>query len=78
MDELKGVKFDDYKELVVVKDADQDVMILAKEDGGKLSELLVLVSGDDNVLVSVEGRFTMEDLESLSELDGLDALEGVL
>ena len=78
MDELKGVKFDDYKELVVVKDSDQDVMVLAKEDGGKLSELLVIVSGDDNVLVSVEGKFTMEDLEKLSDLDGMDALEGVL
>jgi len=78
MDELKGVKFDDYKELVVVKEADQDVLVLAKEDGGKLSEFLVLVSGDDNVLVSIEGKFTMEDLEALSDMDGLEALEDVL
>ena len=78
MDELKGVDFDDYKELVVVKEADQEVLILAKEEDGKLSELLVLVGGDENVLVSVEGRFTMEDLNALSDLDGLEALGGVL
>jgi len=78
MDELKGVKFDGYKELVVVKEADQEVLILAKEEGGKLAELLVLVGGEENVLVSVEGMFTMEDLESLSELDGLDVLDDVM
>ncbi len=77
MEELKGADFGDYKELVVVKEADQEVLILAKEDEGKLTELLVLVGGEDNVLVSIEGRFTMEDLASLSELEGLESLEEV-
>ena len=74
MDELKGVEFDDYKELVVVKEADQEVLVLAKEEDGKIHELLVLVGGEDNVLVSVEGNFTMDDLEALGDLDGLDKL----
>lgn len=78
MNELKGVKFSDYKELVVVKESDQDVLVLAKEEDGKMRELLVVVSGDDNVLVSVEGKFSMEDLEGLSGLDGLDALGDIL
>ena len=75
MDELKGVEFDDYKELVVIKEADQEVLILAKEEDGKLRELLVLVGGEDNVLVSVEGNFTMNDLEVLGDMDGLDMLD---
>jgi hypothetical protein len=78
MEELKGVKFDDYKELVVVKEADEEVLVLAKEADGKIAELLVLVGGEDNVLVSVEGKFTMEDLASLSDLEGLEALGEVL
>jgi hypothetical protein len=78
MEELKGVEFDDYKELVVVKEADQEVMVLAKEEDGRLSELLVLVGGEDNVLVSVEGNFTMKDLEALGELEGLDQLGDIL
>jgi hypothetical protein len=77
MDELKGVEFDDYKELVVVKEADQEVLVLAKEEDGKIRELLVLVGGEDNVLVSVEGKFTMEDLEALGDLDGLDHLDDI-
>ncbi|MFC2116895.1 DUF4252 domain-containing protein, partial [Bacteroidota bacterium] len=78
MDELKGVEFDEYKELVVVKEADQDVLILAKEENGRLAELLVLVSGEENVMVSIEGNFTMDDLEALSDLEGLDVLDDVL
>ena len=78
MEELKGVDFDEYKELVMVKEADQEVMVLAKEEAGKLLELLVLVGGKENVLVSIEGKFTMEDLEVLSDLDGLDILDKVL
>ena len=75
MEELKGVEFEDYKELVVVRESDQEVLVLAKEANGKLAELLVLVGGEDNVLVSVEGSFTMDDLDALSDLDGLDALD---
>jgi hypothetical protein len=78
MEELKKASFEDYKELVVVKEADQEVLILAKEEGGKLLELLVLVGGEENVMVSVEGKFTMEDLEALGDLEGLDALENIL
>lgn len=77
MDELKGVEFDDYKELVVVKEADQEVLVLAKEEDGRLRELLVLVGGEENVLVCVEGDFTMKDLEALSDLDGLDSLDEI-
>ena len=78
MDELKGVEFDDYKELVVVREADQEVLVLAKEEDGRLQELLVLVGGEDNVLVSVEGNFTMKDLEALGELEELDRLGEIL
>jgi hypothetical protein len=78
MEELKGAEFDDYKELVVVKEASQEVLVLAKEEEGKIRELLVLVGGEENVLVSVEGKFTMDDLEALGELEGLEQLEDIL
>ena len=52
-------------------------MILAKEEYGKIRELLVVVGGEENVLVSVEGKFTMDDLEALGDLDGLDKLDDI-
>ena len=77
MDELEGVEFDEYQELVVVKEAKEEVLVLAREEDGKLAELLVIVSGDENVLVSIEGLFTMDDLESLSKLEALEGLGGL-
>ena len=78
MDEVKAADLDAYKELVVVKESDEEVLILAKEDGNELKELLILVSGKDNVMVSVEGRFTMADLEELSQLEGLEGLDKII
>ena len=77
MRELEGMNFEEYEELMVVKEADEEVMILAREVDGKLAELLVIVSGDENVLVSIEGRFSMKDLASLSMLEGLEGLGGL-
>lgn len=80
-DELQGsMDFSAYKELVVVKESDQDVRVLAKDENGRLSELLVIVGGDDNVLVWIEGDFTLEELSELSQLggiEGLDVLKGM-
>jgi len=75
-DELKkNMDFNKYKELVVVKEKDQDVWIIAREQNERIAELLVIVGGEENVLVWIEGNFTFEDLSELSELEGLEQLE---
>ena len=75
-DELQGsMDFSVYKELVVVKESDQDVRVLARDSNGRLSELLVIVGGDDNVLVWIEGDFTLEELSQLSQLGGIEGLD---
>jgi len=75
-DELKkDMDFGEYKELVVVKEKDQDVWVLAREKNGRLGELLVIVGGEENVLVWIEGDFTLEELGELSNLGGIDHLD---
>jgi hypothetical protein len=75
-DELKkDMNFSEYKELIVVKEKDQDVRVVARENGGRLSELLVIVGGKDNVLVWIAGDFTFEELGNLSNLGGIDQLK---
>jgi len=75
-DELKkNMDFNKYKELVVVKEKDQDVWIIAREQNERIAELLVIVGGEENVLVWIEGNFTFEDLSELSEIEGLEQLE---
>jgi len=74
-DELKtDMDFSAYVELVVVKEKDQDVWIVAKENNGSMEELLVIVGGEENVLVWIEGDFTFAELAELGKLDGFDHL----
>ena len=74
-DELKkDLDFSDYMELVVVKEKDQDVWIIARENNGRMAELLIIVGGEENVLVWIEGDFTFEELAELGGIDGLEHL----
>jgi len=74
-EELKAdLDFSDYKELVVVKEKDQDVWIVARENNGRMAELLIIVGGEDNVLVWIAGDFTFEELAELSKINGLEHL----
>jgi len=63
-----------YKLLLEVHDADEDVYIAAREKNGKLRDLIVVVGGDDNVLVHVRGRMDSDLLENLAEVAGVDEL----
>jgi hypothetical protein len=74
-DELKqDMDFSKYAELVTVKEKDQDVRIIARENNNRIAELLIVVGGEDNVLVWIEGNFTFDELSELSEIEGLDKL----
>ena len=64
-----------YKMLLEVHDGDEDVIIAAREKNGKLRDLIVVVGGDDNVLVHVRGRMESNLLENLAAVAGVDELE---
>ena len=64
----------DYKLLLEVHDADEDVIIAAREKNGKLRDLIVVVGGDENVLVHVRGRMESDLLENLAAVAGVDEL----
>ena len=63
-----------YKMLMEVHDGDEDVIIAAREKDGKLRDLIVVVGGDENVLVHVRGRMDSDLLENLAEVAGVDEL----
>ena len=78
-DELKGkADFDEYKELMTIKEKDENVRIMARENGGTIKELLMLVNGtDENVLIFMDGSFLLKDLASMGSLnvEGIDHLK---
>ncbi|MCK5692126.1 MAG: DUF4252 domain-containing protein [Bacteroidales bacterium] len=63
-----------YKLLMEVHDEDEDVIIAAREKNGKLRDLIVVVGGDENVLVHVRGRMDCDLLENLAGVAGVDEL----
>jgi hypothetical protein len=72
-DEIKGdLKTDDFAEVMTVDDGGETVRMWMKADKGQVLEFLLIVGGDDNVLVYITGNFNMSDLEGLAESFGDD------
>ena len=68
-----------YKEMVTVKQSDQNVVILVKENGGRISELLLMVTGkDDNVLIQAKGDMLLKEMADLGgkcQMQGFEQLK---
>ena len=69
----------EYKEMMVVKDHDEEVLFLAREDGGKITEFLLIVSGGgDDALIAIQGDIDLESISSIASglnMPGLENLE---
>ena len=64
----------EYKELMVVKEEDEEVLFLAREEGGKITEFLLIVSGGgEDALIAIQGDIDLESISSIAS--GLDMPE---
>jgi hypothetical protein len=70
---------DQYQEMMKVKDGDEDVLFLAREEGGKITEFLLIVSGSgEDVLIAITGDIDMESIASIAsgmDMPGMENLE---
>lgn len=56
-----------YETLLEVTEKDQIIRFLGKEESdGKLSELLLVIGGRENVLISIKGKIDLENIEKVS------------
>ena len=61
----------EYQEMMTVKDQDEDVLFLAREEGGKITEFLLIVSGGgEDALIAIQGDIDLESISSIAS--GLD------
>lgn len=78
---IKDLPTKDYKELMVIREKDQNLTFLIKDVKGKIVELLLIVGGDDNVLISIQGNdINLKNISNLSKsmnIEALDALENI-
>jgi hypothetical protein len=56
-----------YKEMMTVKQNDEDVVILIKELNGRINEFLIIVGGDnDNVLIQAKGDILLSEMAEMA------------
>ncbi|MEN8157601.1 MAG: DUF4252 domain-containing protein [Bacteroidota bacterium] len=76
---LKMLPRSEYQEMMKVKDQEEEVLFLAREEGGKITEFLLIVSGgSDDVLIAIQGDIDMESLSSIAsglDIPGMENLE---
>lgn len=69
----------EYKEMMVVKDQEEEVLFLAHEESGKITEFLLIVSGGgDDALIAIQGDIDMESISKIAsglDMPGLENLE---
>jgi len=66
---------DNYQVMMEVHDGDEDVIIAARENKGKITDLIVVVGGEENTLVHVRGRMESDLLEQLAKVSGVKELQ---
>lgn len=68
-----------YKEMMTVKQSDQNVVVLVKENGGRIGELVLMVTGkDDNVLIQAKGDMLLSEMADLGgkcQIRGFDQMK---
>jgi len=69
----------EYQEMMTVKDQEEEVLFLAREEGGKITEFLLIVSGGgEDALIAIQGDIDMESIASIAsglDMPGLENLE---
>lgn len=63
----KDLDVSDFEEVMTVNDGGEVVRMWMKVNAKTVSEFLLIVGGDDNVLIYITGNFDMKDLEDLAE-----------
>jgi len=67
-DEIKNdLDVSKFAEVLTVDDGGEVVRMWMKADKSAVSEFLLIVGGEDNVLIYITGNFNMKDLEGLAE-----------
>lgn len=79
---MKELSVKEYKELMVIKEKDQDMKFLVRDINGRIVELLLIIGGSkDNALICIQGEnINLKNIAKLSsamKIEGLENLEKI-
>lgn len=63
----RDIDLNDYEEFMRVKESHQDLRMLVRSQGRKITEFLLVAGGDDNAIIQIKGNMTFSDAKKLSE-----------
>jgi hypothetical protein len=63
----KDLDVDEFAEVLTVDDGGETVRMWMKTNDAVVNEFLLIVGGDDNVLIYITGEFNLNDLEGLAQ-----------
>ena len=66
---------DNYQLMLSVSEKDEEVRIYSNEKDGKVRELIILVGGEENVLVCIKGKMNTDLLSALGGVIDVKAAE---
>ncbi len=76
---MKDLPVKDYKELMVIKEKNENVRFLVKEKNNKVEELLLLVgSPDESAVIIIQGDIDMKNISKITKsmnIEGMEKLE---
>ena len=72
---IKLIDQSEYKMLMKVKDGNTNVRFLIKKEGNEVKELLLLVGGDEFVLLSIMGNIDLKKISKLAKLMDIQGME---
>ena len=68
-----------YKEMISIKQTDEDVVILVKEANGRIAELLIIAGGSkENALIQIKGDMLLSEMADMAgkyQMKGFDHLK---
>ena len=80
-DATSQIRNSNFEELMSVRDGSEDMLFMIQEEGGKISEMVMLVGGADKfVAMSLYGEIDLKQISKLSKglkVNGMEYLENI-
>ncbi len=75
---ITAIPAKDFEELMTIRDKDKDMKFFTKESGGKISELVMIMGGnDDFMMLTLFGEIDLKEMSKIGKAVSIDGLENL-
>lgn len=76
--DIKAAKLDKYyEELMRIKENQNEIKMYVLEEGKYITEFLMVITGKDDALIQIKGKFTKDDLKSIGDKMDIEQLSHI-